>query len=203
MDFLQALGDPTALPLGWPTGGFGAFLLFLAPVGGGIPIGVLMADRGGIPAWAIVSLYLLSDIVLAVAIEPILAVVLRLGRRVESVGRLGQIIQRVTHGAGLKQDGKKSALGLIFVSFAVSPTTGRAAAASVGHGFFRGWSLAIIGDMGYFGLLMASTLWLSNVLGNDRLTIVIAFAAAWILPLVMQRMRKRLATQPVAAGDVA
>jgi hypothetical protein len=49
--------------------------------------------------------------------------------------------------------------------------------------------LAIIGDMAYFALLMASTLWLSNVLGNDRLTIVIAIATAWILPLVLQRMR--------------
>ena len=200
MDFLQAFTDPTALPVGWPTGGLGAFLLFLAPIGGGIPIGVLVADRGGVPAWATVSLYLLSDIVLAFAIEPILALVLRLGRRVESIGRAGQIIQRLTHGAGLKQEGRKSALGLIFVSFAISPTTGRAAAASVGHGFVRGWSLAIIGDMGYFGLLMASTLWLSDVLGNDRLTIVIAFAAAWILPLVMQRMRSRLSAQATAAA---
>jgi hypothetical protein len=189
MDFLQALSDPSALPFGWPTGGLGAFLLFLAPVGGGIPVGVLLADRGGVPAWGTILLYLLSDVVLAFAIEPLFAVVLRLGRRFETVGRAGAVIQRVSHGAGLKQEGAKSALGLIFVSFAVSPTTGRAAAASVGHGFFRGWSLAIIGDMAYFALLMASTLWLSNVLGNDRLTIVIAIATAWILPLVLQRMR--------------
>ena len=194
MDFLQAFTDPSALPIGWPTGGLGAFLLFLAPVGGGIPIGVIVAERGGVPAWGIVSLYLLSDIVAAVAIEPIVALVSRLGPRVKAINEAGQWVKRLSDGAGLKQEGTKSALGLIFLSFAVSPTTGRAAAAAVGHGFLRGWSLAITGDMGYFALLMVSTLWLSNVLGNDRLTIVIAFVAAWVLPLVLGRVRRRLAT---------
>jgi hypothetical protein len=198
---MQLVTNPSApLSVGWRTGGWGAFLLFLAPVGGGIPVGVLVADRGGVPAWGIASLYLLSDIVLAFALEPIVAFILRLGRRVESIGRIGRAIQRLSSGAGLKQDGTKSALGLIFLSFAISPTTGRAASAAVGHGFVRGWSLAIVGDMGYFMLLMASTLWLSSKLGDDRLTVLIAFIAAWILPLSLQRLRKRLAVQPVTGG---
>jgi hypothetical protein len=176
----------------WPTGGLGAFLLFLAPVGGGIPIGVIVADRGGVPAWGIAVLYLLSDIVLAFTMEPILALILRLGRRVESVGRVGQAIQRISASAGLKQAGAKSALGLIFVAFAISPTTGRAAAATVGHAFLPGWALAITGDMFYFGLLMASTLWLSSTFADDRLTIVVAVLVAWTLPFVLQRARRRL-----------
>jgi hypothetical protein len=115
----------------WPTGGLGAFLLFLAPVGGGIPLGVIVADRGGVPPWGIAVLYLLSDIALAITIEPILKLILRVGGRVEPMGKIGQAIQRLSAGAGLGRDGAKSALGLIFVSFAISPTTGRAAAASV------------------------------------------------------------------------
>jgi hypothetical protein len=38
--------------------------------------------------------------------------------------------------------------------------TGRAAAKAAGHGFLPGWAIAITGDMIYFVVLMASTLWL-------------------------------------------
>ena len=41
-DFLLPLLDPTApLPAFWPSGGLGAFLLFLIPIGGGIPLASL------------------------------------------------------------------------------------------------------------------------------------------------------------------
>ena len=66
------------------------------------------------------------------------------------------------------------------------------AAASVGHGFLRGWSLAILGDMGYFFVLMGSTLWLSSTLGNDRLTMLFGLGMALVLPLLLQRVRGRL-----------
>jgi hypothetical protein len=59
----------------------------------------------------------------------------------------------------------------------------------------RGWTLAITGDMAYFGLLMASTLWLSSTLADDRLTIVIALLVAFVLPMLLQRARRRLVTQ--------
>lgn len=172
--------------------------MFLALVGGGIPPGVLLADHGGVPAWGTVALYLLSDIVLAFVAEPIFALLALTGRRVQAVGRLGQTIQAITARAGLKSEGVTGALGVVLVSFVVSPTTGRAAAASLGHGFLRGWSCAILGDMGYFVLLMASTLWLSSTLGNDRVSMVLAIAGAQVLPLALQRLRGRL-LKPVFA----
>lgn len=46
--------------------------LFLIPVGGGIPAGVMLAQSKGL-AWPVTTiLYLFSDIVLAIAFEPVL-----------------------------------------------------------------------------------------------------------------------------------
>jgi len=48
-DFTRALLDPNApIPAGWPGGAWGVFLLFLVPVGGGIPAGVLLARARGL-----------------------------------------------------------------------------------------------------------------------------------------------------------
>jgi hypothetical protein len=53
-----------------------------------------------------------------------------------------------------------------------------------------GWSLAIIGDMAYFGLVMASTLWVSSLFGDDRLTIGAVLLATWLVPMLIGRMRR-------------
>jgi hypothetical protein len=190
-ELTRALFDPTApLPAGWPSGALGAFLLFLVPVGGGIPLGVLMARNAGVPAAMTVGLYFVSDLVLAVTAEPMLGGVRWLGRRLPLLGLIGDRLSRLTNAVGLQQEGVRGPLGLILVSFTISPTTGRAAAAAAGHGFFSGWTLAIIGDMGYFLLLMASTLWLSGVVGDDRVTIGIVLVATWALPWLIARLRR-------------
>jgi hypothetical protein len=191
-ELLRAAVDPTApLPAGWPSGAAGAFLVFLFPVGAGIPLGVLMAARAGVPAVVIAFLYFVSDLVLALTAEPMLAGVRWLGRRIPPLGALGDRLTRFANVVGLQQDGIHGPLGLILVSFTISPTTGRAAAAAAGHGFFSGWTLAIIGDMAYFLLLMVSTLWLSSVIGDDRITIGIALVATWILPVLVRRVQRR------------
>jgi len=159
---------------------------------------VLLAQRAGVPLLGTVGLYLLSDVVLAFTSEPLVKLFRWLGRHVQLVGRVGQSVERLTAGAGLEHEGARSALGLVILSFAASPRTARAAAAAVGHGFVPGWTLAIVGDMAYFALLLVSTLWLSSTFGDDRLTIGITLAAAWFLPLIIQRLRKRSGRTPEA-----
>jgi hypothetical protein len=196
-ELTRALIDPSApLPTGWPSGVLGAFLLFLLPVGGGIPLGVLMAHNAGIPPPTIASLYFLSDLVLAVTAEPMLGGLRWLSRRVHFLGLVGDRLSRVSGLVGLRQEGVRGPLGLILVSFMISPTTGRAAAAAAGHGFIAGWTLAIIGDMLYFVLLMASTLWLSGVIGDDRITVGIVLVVTWLLPWVIGRARRARSQPP-------
>ena len=47
-------------------------MLFLLPIGGGIPAGVLLARVHGLPWPVTAGLYLVSDVILALALEPIL-----------------------------------------------------------------------------------------------------------------------------------
>ena len=63
------------------------FMLFLLPVGGGIPAGVLLARANGL-SWPVTAgLYFVSDVVLAVAFEPVLRLLAALGRKVRFLVR--------------------------------------------------------------------------------------------------------------------
>ncbi len=190
-ELYRALLDPSApIPSTWPHGMLGTFLLFLVPIGGGIPAGVLMGRNWGVPIPVMALLYLASDMVLACVFEPMLRGLRLIGRHVPPVGRAARsMIDRMRRTVG--PHGATHPLGLVAVSFGVDPMTGRAAAAMAGHGFFTGWAIAIAGDMLYFGVLMASTLWLDGVLGDARLTIVAVLVLMMVIPAVVRRWRER------------
>ena len=69
------------------------FMLFLLPVGGGIPAGVLLARANGLPWLVTAGLYFVSDVVLALAFEPVLRLLLVLGRKVPLLARFGAVIR--------------------------------------------------------------------------------------------------------------
>lgn len=186
-EFQRALLDPTSpIPHGWPTGAWGVLLLFLVPVGGGIPAGVLLGRDGGVSPLAMLVLYFVSDWILAVVFEPMLLGLRWLGRRIGFFGRLAHGFRTLIARTGM-QEGNRGPLGLILVSFSIDPMTGRAATAAAGHGFFPGWMLAITGDMFYFAMLMVSTLWLDHTLGNERWTIGIMLLVTLFLPSLVRR----------------
>jgi hypothetical protein len=199
-ELTRAMWDPSApVPSFWPSGWLGVFLIFVSQIGAGIPLGVIKARDAGLSPVITGLLYAASDVVLAVTMEPILALLRGLGKRVAFVGRIGNRLARFSGAAGLQQGGVRGPLGLILFSFSVSPTAGRAASEAAGHGFISGWTLAIIGDMGYFALVMASTLWISGVFGDDRLAIGAVLIGTWVLPMVIRRMRRKPA---VSAGRI-
>ena len=197
-EFWRALMDPTApLPHGWPVGALGAFLLFLVPIGGGIPAGVLLGHDAGVSPPMLAFLYFCSDIVLAFVFEPFIWVLTLIGRWIPILGRLGRAIAGLSQRAGLQGESGKGPLGLILVAFTVDPMTGRAAAAAAGHGFVGGWAIAIAGDMLYFTVLMASTIWLHGVLGDERLTVGAVLLLMIIVPALVRRWRAR---NPAVSG---
>jgi hypothetical protein len=190
--YSRAVFDPTApLPSLWPTGVLGVFLIFATQIGAGIPLGVLMARDSGISPLMTAALYFASDLILPVTTEPMLAILRWLGTRVAFIDRLGKRLARITAGAGLQEGGVRGLLGLILVSFSVSPLASRATGAAAGRGFFMGWTLAIVGDMAYFALVMASTLWISSVFGDDRLAIGAVLIATWFGPILIRYLRRR------------
>ncbi|HYC23152.1 MAG TPA: hypothetical protein VEI94_10635 [Candidatus Bathyarchaeia archaeon] len=198
-DLLQRLSSITTPPTpGAPLGIWGAFLLFLIPVGGGIPAGVLLARQSGVSPALMMFLYLVSDVVLAFVAEPLVRLILGLGRWIPILGRIGRGLARLFRQSTPRAGTVRGPMGIVLLSFSVDPITGRTTAAAAGHGFVFGWMLAIAGDMLYFALLMVSTLWLSGVLGDERLTIGVVLILTLVLPSLM---RRRSSSEPAVPAQ--
>jgi hypothetical protein len=192
-DFTRALLDPNApIPAGWPGGAWGVFLLFLVPVGGGIPAGVLLARARGLSILVMMALYFVSDLILACVFEPLLLGLRALGRLIPPLGRFGERFIAAAQWSGVQAGGGAAGpLRLVLVAFSVDPMTGRAAAAAAGHGFVPGWAIAITGDMFYFALLVYSTLGMRRLLGDERLTVGAMLLVMIVVPALVRRWRAR------------
>jgi hypothetical protein len=44
--------------------------------------------------------------------------------------------------------------------------------------------------MAYFALILASTLWISSVFGDDRLAIGAVLLGTWLVPMLIRRLRR-------------
>lgn len=199
--FQQALLDPTApIPSDWPGGTLGVLLLFLVPVGGGIPAGVLMARDRGVVWPVMMGLYLVSDVILAFVFEPMLRALIAVFRLFPPLRAFGRRVRTLLNRTTARYGTASGPFALVLVSFGVDPMTGRAAATAAGHGFLSGWAIAIAGDMLYFTVLMVSTLWLNSVIGDERLTIFAMIGVMIVLPSLIRRWNERDA-RPADAGD--
>ena len=166
------------------------FMLFLLPVGGGIPAGVLLARANGL-SWPVTAgLYFVSDVVLAVAFEPVLRLLAALGRKVRFLARCAAIMSKamarnsayfVRTGAG--------PITLIMISFGVDPITGRATALAAGHGIVAGWGFAIAGDMLYYAVIAVTTLHLNRYVQDPETTMWIVLGAMIVVPLIVRLFR--------------
>ncbi len=162
----------TAL-VNWFSNAWAVLLLFLIPIGGGIPAGVVLAQKRGLEWPVMMVLYLISDIILACLFEPVMLLFVQLGRRSQLVSRVLASFKKSMDKTILKYGVNPSPFTLIMVAFGVDPMTGRTVALAAGHSFVSGWTLAIIGDMLFFVVLMMSTLWLNNILGDGTWAAVI------------------------------
>lgn len=174
-----------------PSGAWGVLLLFCIPIGGGIPAGVLLA-RGRDIGWPMMmALYFVSDVILACVFEPVLKLMIAAGRRVEFLGKVTAVLKQAVRKTTAPYGSALGPLALVLIAFGVDPMTGRAATHAAGHGFLSGWAIAITGDMFYFALIMASTLWLNSILGDGTWTTIIIMAGMFLLPELIKRRRAR------------
>lgn len=171
-------------------------VLFLIPIGGGIPGGVLLAKTRGIEWPMMAVLYFVSDVILACAFEPLMKLAIAVGRRIPWVLRVIEHFRRTTQKAAARYGARPHPLKLILVSFIVDPMTGRAAAYAAGHGFVTGWLIAIAGDMIYFSIVMISTLWLSDILGDGTIAMLIILVVMVGAPPLLQKIREAFRKRP-------
>ncbi|MBC7386906.1 MAG: hypothetical protein H7301_12195 [Cryobacterium sp.] len=180
------LGLPTLFAL---KGAWQVLTLFLIPIGGGIPAGVLLAQSKGIAWLPTTFLYLVSDVILACIFEPLILLAAAGSKRSPLLAKMKEAFRKSIEKTTELYGSKLGPLALIGISFGVDPMTGRAVAIAAGHGFVTGWMFAIAGDMLYFGILMVSTLWLHEVLGDGTVTTLIILALMMGVPAVIKRVR--------------
>jgi hypothetical protein len=121
---------------------FSVLMLFFIPVGGGIPAGVLLAQTKGL-AWPVTAgLYLVSDVLLALAFEPVLRLLAWLAGKVPFLARFSARMKTALDRSTAHFTGTGAGpITLIMFSFGADPMTGRTAAMAAGHGFLMGLGL--------------------------------------------------------------
>jgi hypothetical protein len=164
--------------------------LFLLPVGGGIPAGVLLAHVKGL-AWPITTLlYLVSDVALALAFEPILRLLTTLCGKIPLLVRLSNVFKAATARSVTHFSGTGAGpITLVMIAFGVDPMTGRASALAAGHGFLAGWAFAIAGDMLYFGVIALTTLRLNSYFRDPNTTMLVVLGAMFGVPILVRYFR--------------
>ncbi len=170
--------------------------LFLIPVGGGIPAGVMLAQSKGL-AWPVTALlYLVSDIVLAFAFEPILRLFAFICGKIPFSARVGAALKAARARSASRFSGTGAGpVGLIMIAFGVDPMTGRASAHAAGHGFVAGWAFAIAGDLLYFAVIAITTLRLNKYIRNPDNTMLIILVAMFSVPALVRFVRSRFLPQ--------
>lgn len=179
-----ALAPTSSLPGLW-----GVLSLFCIPIGGGIPSGVLLAQQRQI-AWPLtMALYFVSDLLLAVAFEPVMHALIAWSRRSPFIAAVGREMDKNMQETAAFYGTRGGPLTLVMIAFGVDPMTGRTAAQAAGHGFFSGWAIAIAGDMLYFTLIMASTLWLHSYIADPNTVVVIVLLGMFGVPWLAKKWR--------------
>lgn len=169
--------------------------LFVIPAGGGIPAGVMLAQSKGV-LWPVTTiLYLLSDIALALAFEPVPRVLALICGKFPFLVRFHAALKTATARSVSHFGGTGAGpVALVMVAFGVDPMTGRASALAAGHGFVTGWAIAIAGDMLYFTVIAVTTLRLNAHIKDPDTTMLIVLGAMFLAPLVIRQLH---APQPV------
>ena len=174
-------------------------MLFLLPVGGGIPAGVLLARTKGL-AWPVTAgLYFVSDVLLALAFEPVLRLLVALGRKVPFLASLSAAMKAAMAQSAARFGGTGAGpISLVAIAFGVDPMTGRASALAAGHGFLAGWTFAILGDMLYYAVIALATLRLNAYIRDPNTTVLIILGAMIAVPVLVQQVRTRPTKLPRA-----
>ena len=173
-------GGPVALVLA----------LFFAPVGPGVPAGVLLARHVPLTPATTFGLYALSDAIAAILCHPLFALLRRHGRRVKLIRWLGQrILSLAMIGVrGPEQTGVAPALSRIaMVGFGVDVYTAGMLATGLPVPRLPGWASAITGDLLWFAVLLGTSLVAASIADDDRFIALVMIAAMIVIPRLARR----------------
>lgn len=166
-------------------------VFFLIPIGGGIPAGVVLAAKYGLSIPVMYVLYFISDVALACAFEPLMLLFIKHSKTSPRLQRVRAVLIEATKHSRERFGLTPGPFALVMITFGTDPMTGRSIAKFFGHGFFTGWVLTIAGDMIFFSVIMASTLFLNSVLGDGTLACIIIMVLMIGIPALIRKVREK------------
>lgn len=190
------------------------FALFWAPVGPGIPAGVLLARHAGINPALTLGLYTLSDLLGALVCHPLFRLMVRLGSRVRPLRWLGERLMRLALiGTGARSlhsiDASARPAQVLFriatVGFGADVYHAGMMVAGLPIPRVAGWLAAIAGDLVWFAVLLGTSLIASTVTEDDRVIGVVVVIAMVAIPPLARRVFPALratSPAPIPAGPV-
>jgi len=174
------------------------FALFWAPVGPGIPAGVLLARHVPLNPAVTFGLYTISDVLGACVCHPIFTALRRHGRRIPSLRAVGRrFLQFATWGVKLPQVASDAAgrpriapalLRIATVGFGVDIYTAGMLATGLPVPRVPGWGAAIGGDLLWFALLLGSSMAAASVVDDDRFVALVVIVAMIAIPRIARRL---------------
>jgi hypothetical protein len=172
------------------------FALFWAPVGPGIPAGVLLARHIPLNPVVTFALYAMSDVLAAAICHPLFVGFRRLARRAPVVRRAGKRMLRVAMlGTPLARpdaaaaESKPAALFRVAtIGFGVDIYTAGAVATGLDVARVTRWACAIAGDLVWFAILLGTSLVAASVADDDRVIGGVVLVAMLIVPSLARRI---------------
>jgi len=167
------------------------FALFWAPVGPGIPAGVLLARHIPLNPVVTFGLYTLSDVLAAIVCHPIFVLLRRHGRNVKPIQWLGRKMMSVAM-LGVRRPTRSQRLAptlsrIATVGFGVDVYTAGALATGLGIPRIPGWASAIAGDLIWFALLLGTSIAAASIVDDDRVVGLAVIAAMILIPRIARR----------------
>ncbi len=173
-------GGPVALVLA----------LFFAPIGPGVPAGVLLARHVPLTPAATFGLYALSDVIAAIVCHPLFALLRRHGRNVKPIRWLGRRLMSLAM-IGVRvpeQAGVAPALSrIVMVGFGVDVYTAGMLATGLPVPRLPGWAAAITGDLLWFAVLLGTSLVAASIADDDRFIALVMIVAMIVIPWLARR----------------
>lgn len=172
------------------------FLLFWAPVGPGIPAGVLLAHHLRVPPPVTFGLYALSDTLAALLLNPLYAWLRAWSRRNPTIRRIGQRVLAFAM-LGVRRPTAEAVRGgrlapalfrIATVGFGVDIYTAGALASGLPIPRLPGWAAALAGDLLWFAVLLGSSIAAASILDDDRVVSVVVIAVALLAPPLFRRL---------------